>query len=644
MQPVSEAYKREMRKQWLGEAGVRIRFGVVDVDAATTIDARADSGHVLWSNLETPFYEEAVPNTTYATLEPGRMRADGRQLVAPAPGDAMRGEGYVSQVVSGADGAFSPAPFLHLHFSKTHTAPGLTFVFDRSTGDYPSRLRVVAKRGGTVLLDKVYTPTGAEFETADALARFDDLTLTFLATSPARRRARLQQLRFGLGIVFTGQSIAKTSQKMDTDPITRRLPKNTFNFSVVNFNRLTGDVNGIYSPDNPAGIWKYIDQQNPIEAEYSQLLTDGLLWGDVKPQPWAELELNTWDKLRRGGTVQTLKAGRYYLTGQPTVNGLLADFKAQDLLSFADGSYYRGVYAPQGRSLYELAEDVLRDAALPLIFADADPWRLWEGLKDIKTTAPLPVKKHKDCLQLIAHAGHCALYTNREGYICIQPVPTADTKRALDFSYILEEPKVTKVATLQAVECKAYSYFPEEKVSDLHKGTYELDGPATLHVTYSLAQADEPVAVGAEVVGARCYARAADVTLRPLSGQGKATVELKIPGRKLTDTATVARAAVADADENGSVETLDNPLVTSRAEALVVAAWVRDYLLNRSTYEFSTRGNPELDPLDNVTFESQFKQAADERSPGVVLVNEIAFSGGLSSKMTVKRMVTDETV
>ena len=636
MQAVSEAYKREMQRRWLGEAGVRIEFGVVDVDAAATIETRADSGHVIWSSLETPFYEEAVPATTYATFEPGRMLADGSQLVAPAPTDAMLGEGYVSDALSGADGSFSPAPFIHLHFSKSHTVPGLTFVFDRSTGDYVSRLRVVAKRSGTVLLDKIYTPTAADFETADDIVRFDDLTLTFLATMPARRRARLQQLRFGIGIVFTGQSISKTSQKMDTDPITRRLPTNTFDFSVINFNRLTGDVNGIYSPDNPAGIWKYIDQQNPIEAAYSQTLTDGLLWGDVRSQPWAELELNTWGKIAHGGTVQAVKAGRYYLTGQPTVSGLFADFKAQDLLSFAGGTYYRGAYDPDGRSLYELAQDVLRDAALPLIFADADPWRLWEGLREIKTTAPMPVKKHKECLQLIAHAARCALYTDRDGYICIQPAPTAATGMDVDFGYMLGEPKVSKIATLLAVECNAYSYWPDAETSELHKGTYTLDGPTTLHVTYSQGVAEGISAAGATVQRAVYYAAAADITLT-----GSGPVELIITGRKLTAAATVVRADVADADENGTVETLDNPLITDRAEALRTAAWVRDYLLHRSTYEFSTRGNPELDPLDHITIESQFKRTETERAPAVVLVNEIAYSGGLTSKMTVKRKVSE---
>ena len=61
----------------------------------------------------------------------------------------------------------------------------------------------------------------------------------------------------------------------------------------------------------------------------------------------------------------------------------------------------------------------------------------------------------------------------------------------------------SKVATLLAVDCNAYSYFPEDQVSELHKGTYELDGPATLHVTYSQGVAEGISAPGATVHSAR---------------------------------------------------------------------------------------------------------------------------------------------
>ena len=98
-------------------------------------------------------------------------------------------------------------------------------------------------------------------------------------------------------------------------------------------------------------------------------------------------------------------------------------------------------------------------------------------------------------------------------------------------------------------------------------------------------------------------------------------------------------APVESPDENGSVETLDNPLITDAAHALAVAEWVRDWLLLRNTYEFEYRGSPELDPGDLIWLESQFAPFA---APARVLKNELSFSGGLKGKMIAKRMVDEE--
>lgn len=206
----------------------------------------------------------------------------------------------------------------------------------------------------------------------------------------------------------------------------------------------------------------------------------------------------------------------------------------------------------------------------------------------------------------------------------------------MDFGYMLSEPKVSKIATLLAVECNAYSYWPDTETTELHKGTYTLDGLTTLHVTYSQSVAEKVSASGAIVKNAVYYATAADITL-----EGSGSIELSITGRKLTAAAAVVRAEVLNADENSTVETLDNALITSRDEAAQTAAWVRNYLLNRSTYEFSTRGNPELDPLDNIAMESQFNHTESERVPAMVLVNETTYTGGIQSKITAKRMVSE---
>ena len=112
-----------------------------------------------------------------------------------------------------------------------------------------------------------------------------------------------------------------------------------------------------------------------------------------------------------------------------------------------------------------------------------------------------------------------------------------------------------------------------------------------------------------------------------------------VTGRKLESSARTVTAPVEKPDDNGSVETLDNPLVTDAVHALAVAEWVRDWLLLRNTYEFEYRGSPELDPGDLIWLESQF---APFSAPARVLKNELTFSGGLKGKMIAKRMVDEE--
>ena len=129
-----------------------------------------------------------------------------------------------------------------------------------------------------------------------------------------------------------------------------------------------------------------------VYKRQGQYLAGGMTWKDVAANTWAELELNGWREVYEGGVTEWVPGGRYYLTGQPTVDGLSASFKAQDALSGLDGTYYKGVYAPAGRTLYQLALDVLEDSGLAPFSGAAPPWKLWEGLADFMTTAPLPAK------------------------------------------------------------------------------------------------------------------------------------------------------------------------------------------------------------------------------------------------------------
>ena len=116
--------------------------------------------------------------------------------------------------------------------------------------------------------------------------------------------------------------------------------------------------------------------------------------------------------------------------------------------------------------------------------------------------------------------------------------------------------------------------------------------------------------------------------------EGNGTATLTIAGKKLETSTQSAVAVVEDADENAVAETLDNPLITDLTRAMAVAQWVKGYLLRRNTYTCTTRGNPEMDTLDQIRLGTEWA----DRVPAQILKNTLSYSGGgLKGEMVLKR-------
>ena len=629
MQVVTEAYRKEMQQAVIGAAQLEVELSVVDSDAAQ--NATADpTGQAYWSDVGSALADKGAQKRSYATFEPGRWKTDGTLRIADAKGGALLSEGYVSEAVSGADGRFSTVPVLLLTFAQPVSVPALTFRFDQMAGEWCSELQITAWKGETQLAQQVALPNAVEYQALLRLDRFDRLAVAFTQTSQPYRRARLTRLVFGMEIVFDAAKLNEATQVMEVDPIGRRLPTGSFSFSAININKITDDTHGMYDPDNPNGIWKYFEQRNPITVKYGQQLTSGMKWGDLNDLHWADMVKSGWLEIYQGGFVEWLPGGRFYLTGQPTTDGLYATFEATDAIGILDGTYYKGTWDGKAHSLYELAQAVLEDANLPRQYKEQQPWKLWDGLKQIYTTAPMPEKKHRECLQLIAHAGCCVLYADRDGMIRIEPDQSQQTEVEIGLSSILENaPKVEKSASLLQVECPAVVYTPAQEASQLHKGSYQVNGRLALHLTWNQAADITVTCEGAAVTSKALYASAGDLVL-----EGKGTATLTIAGKKLETSTQSAVAVVEDADENAVAETLDNPLITDLTRAMAVAQWVKGYLLRRNTYTCTTRGNPEMDTLDQIRLGTEWA----DRVPAQILKNTLSYSGGgLKGEMVLKR-------
>ncbi len=633
MQKVSTAYQREIKKRVLGKTDCRIMLGIIDTDAAT--DATVNAAHEsTLSRTESMLGSFGAPTKSYASFEQGRLRLDGTARVAPLPHQKVLGEGYLSDALCDDAGVFSAAPQLDFHFTRLHSVPALTFTFDGVANDWPASVRLEAWQGSALLLCTMMMPDAAVYTFAQEILRFDRLRLTFVHMRTPHRRARLEQLIFGNGICFTGSELTSAAQKSEVDPLTRRLPSSSIKFSVVNRNALTGTGEAWYSPDAPRGVWRFLEQRTPVTVHFGQALTGGICWEDVAAQDWAHLSLTPWGALTHGGVTEWISAGRYYMTAQPTVEDLTATFAAEDVFSVLTASYYKGSYAPDGKSLYDLACAVLTDAALPCLQPDTIPWALWEGLKNIRTTAPLPVATHRECLQLIAHAARCALFCRRDGTLCISPASVQDSGAVLDFSVLHAEPSATKTAPLAAVECNVSAYAPQTQAVQLYHAQHFVRGTKNLHLTYRSAANITLKLTGGVVVEQHCYACAADLMIA-----AEGNVDIELTGYPLQTAQSIFTLEATDAQANAVTETVQNPLIDTPQLAADIAAWVRNYLQQRTTYTLATAGNPELEPLDILTTETLY----DTACPVHLLKSEITFDGGMQGKFTVKRREIFET-
>ena len=117
--------------------------------------------------------------------------------------------------------------------------------------------------------------------------------------------------------------------------------------------------------------------------------------------------------------MEWLKPDRYVLDGKPSASNSQATFTGTGLIGSLSGKFYKSKLGR--KNLYDMAEEVLLDAGLTLTEEEQHPWVIDESLKTMFTTAVLPIDTHMNCLQLIAHAARCRLFTDDDNIIHIKP-------------------------------------------------------------------------------------------------------------------------------------------------------------------------------------------------------------------------------
>lgn len=384
---------------------------------------------------------------------------------------------------------------------------------------------------------------------------------------------------------FYDDDIISAKKVDDVDPITRRLPKHTFEFSIA-------DYKDEYNPSNPQGKWESVDENAIVTAIIGLELADG--------------------------TVEWLTPDIYYLEGKPNVSNGVVTFKAVSTLSILTNKFYK--ITAGSHTYYELATAILNDAGIT-------NYSISDVLKNYTTTAPLPIDTSANLLQMIAHATSCVLTASR-GKIAIMPYEINDIEfdgNPITLTDIaMNGDKVSKIEPLYKVQANRYTYTPEQDQKELFKTDIYLNGTTTYHCEFDAAT-NVAITTNATIVSSNIYARAADLTL---SGNGSFTIT--ITGNPYVSAVDVSEV-IASIDVNGGIDLENNVLITNEPTRTRLLTRTRDYLSLRLTHEIQYRGNPEIEALDGIYLHSTYAL-----SDAIVLSSSITYNGAISGTIIAK--------
>lgn len=378
MQPASQQYKDLMRREFRDPLSyIRVTIGLINQEAQASAYIPDQDNYTYYSSFKMPLDNYDVKEL-YATCDQDYTPVDGSMYFLPRtrPGVVLN-QGIVSRELLGP---------LEIRFPVQHDIKGLTIEFGKA---YPVDFTIESDNNTLEITGNA----AGHFVTEEIFAG-----ATFLRFAPSQMvngqsRFRIHKITMGIGIYFDNQRILSATKKEHISPIMEELPTIDFNLTVNNKDR-TFDI------ENEESSVNFLEIGQSVTVLYGQELDDG----SVEWLPGATVQLKEW-----------------------SADDEEMNFSASDRFDYMDGTYYKGLYHPEGISLYDLALDVFSDAGI-----DARTYWIDNYLKSVKVFNPMPVVTHKEALQLIANAGRCILYQDREGNIFLKSSFIPDMEASSD--------------------------------------------------------------------------------------------------------------------------------------------------------------------------------------------------------------------
>lgn len=350
--------------------GVRINYGIMDQTIQDDTITPSASENSAYSNANIPL-ESGVSYDKITYLEEDYFKLDGSH-VFPISGNTYN-VGWESASLSDISGNI--AEYIEYIFSNTHDSYGINIRFpdycpaDTFTVAYYKDSTLIGERTVTGNTETIYSNN-------DVRLQWNKVRITFTKVNP-QQRARLWQVVFGVNDTYNEDMLISVSASRTTD--------------------LTGD----YDDSGEFSFQFFNDGRFDIRTTND--LPIGLQEG---------LKVTVYVKKR--GSATYVPFGNYYSeTTDVAENGQVITISGYDeLYNLGDTTYSNGIVYPEGRSLYDWAQEIADDAGIELTIDDV--------FKNIISTGYITEVPHREALRLIAEAGNGIIVIDANGNISLK--------------------------------------------------------------------------------------------------------------------------------------------------------------------------------------------------------------------------------
>ena len=518
---VSDAWKEAQKGTLLPETFVEVTYTISEPGLQERATASGNYPE-SFSNAAQIVGIEDKDGEAYATLDYGAWGLNGGYSYFSG---SPINPGYVDTNYSTEDGSVSvtPYPTITITLPERHDVliPGVTVTWSKVFGAWASSFRIKAYDGNTVVAQTtVENNTDVSSKVWLDLINYSKITIEVLKWSHPFQRIRCSDVRLGIGVIYTKTDLLGFDHKQSVDLLSAVLPQSDITF------RLRTDDDR-WNPDNPTGAEKYLLEQQEIKVRYGMNID---------------------------GITEWIKGGTFWLSEWDTPNnGLEANFTARDAIGFMSGKYT----GPRSGTLYNIAETAFTEADLPMLGDGSMRYVLDPSLEGITVDFTADEQEYSvaEILQMVAHAGCCVFYQDREGVVHIEPMSDVYSEYVIDSSISYTHPEYTINKPLKTISVS----YGEDSRLDMSVGS------------------------------------------------------------------------------KGEVQTIDNPMIGSELDALVVGLNAQNVLNNRKVISGDFRADLRLDALDNIIVRSKY-------ASNVIRITDVAYSttsGAFKGTYTGRVVSTD---